>query len=86
MAYKFVYFVKAYLIPPTLVVNNYQIRVHLVPNNGARTWEPKGTKHVQVLNLENKKQVTTVVSFNVVGDLLPPHVMFTSSTPKTLPP
>jgi hypothetical protein len=41
---------------------------------------------VQVLSLEDKKQVTMVVSSNVVGDMLPPQVMFTSCTPKTLPP
>jgi hypothetical protein len=72
MAYRNVYFLKAYSIPPAFVVNNDQTRVHLVPNGVERTWEPKGTKHVQVLSLKDKKQVTMVVSSNIVGDLLPP--------------
>jgi len=42
MAYKVVYLVKAYSIPLTLVVNNNQNGVHLVPNGVERTWEPKG--------------------------------------------
>ncbi len=42
MAYKVVYLVKAYSIPLTLVVNNNQNGVHLVPNGAERTWEPKG--------------------------------------------
>jgi hypothetical protein len=37
MAYWVTYFVKAYSIPPTLVENNDQIRVHLVLNDGGKT-------------------------------------------------
>jgi hypothetical protein len=36
-------------------------------------------KHVQVLNLEDMKQVTMVVSFSIASDLLPPQIMFISS-------
>ncbi len=80
MAYRNVYFLKAYSIPLALVVNNDKSKVHLVPTNGEKTWEPKGTKHVQVLGLENKRRVTMVVSSSDVGD------MFTSSTFRALPP
>jgi hypothetical protein len=62
------------------------IRVHLIPNGGEKTWEPKGTKHVQMLGLEDKRQVIMLVSSNVVGNLFPPWTMFTCSTPRTLPP
>jgi len=31
MGYRHVYFVKGYNIPPTLVINNDQIKIHLVP-------------------------------------------------------
>jgi hypothetical protein len=67
-------------------MNNYQIGIHLIPNGDARTWEPKGTKHAQVLGFEDKRQVTMVVSFRTTQDLLPPYIMFTCSTPRTLPP
>jgi len=53
-------------------VNSDQTRVHLVPNGGERIWESKGTKHVQVLGLEDKRQMTMVVSLSTTGDLLPP--------------
>jgi len=72
MAYRYVYLLKVYSIPPTLVVNNDQIKVHLTPNRSEITWEPKGTKRVQVLGLKDNKQMTMVVSCNIVGNLLPP--------------
>jgi hypothetical protein len=48
------------------------IRVHLIHNGGEKTWEPKGTKYVQMLGLEDKKQVMMVVSSSAIGNLLPP--------------
>ncbi len=86
MAYKVDYFIKTYSIPLALVVNNYQIGVHLVPNDGERTWESKGTKHVQVLGLEDEKKVMLVVWSSTIGNLLPPQIMFIGFTPRTLPP
>jgi len=58
MGYKLVYFVKGYNIPPTLVINNDQIRVHLVPIAREWTWEGESTTHIKVLRIENKKQIT----------------------------
>ncbi len=46
MGYKVVYLVKTYNIPPTLVVNNDQTKIHLVPTVGKKTWKNKGTKHI----------------------------------------
>jgi len=47
----------------------------------------KGTKDMQVLGLEDKRQITMVVSSNVAMDLLPPQIVFTSSiTFKSFPP
>jgi hypothetical protein len=71
-----VYLVKAYYIPLTLVMNNDQTRVHLEPNDGERTWEPKGTKHVQVLHLEDTRQITMTASSNATWDLPPPHIVY----------
>ncbi len=71
-AYRVYYLIKTYPIPPTLIVNNDQTRVHLVFNGGERTWEPKGTKHVQVLSLDDERQMTMVVSFSTTRNLLPP--------------
>ncbi len=85
-AYKVVYLVKAYCIPLTLVMNNNQTKIHLEPNGGERTWEQKGSKHVQVLHLEDTKQITMTISSNVTWDLLPPQIVFIGTTSKTFPP
>jgi hypothetical protein len=66
-------------------VSSDQTKVHLIPNGDKRTWESKGTKRVQVLGFEDKKQLTMVVSSSVIKDLLPPQIVLTSSTPRTLP-
>jgi hypothetical protein len=46
MARKIAYLVKVYNIPMCLIVNTYQIGVHLVPTKGDQTWETIRTKHV----------------------------------------
>jgi len=65
-------------------VNSDQTGVHLVPNGGEKTWEPKGTKHVQMLSLEDERKMTMVVSSNTIKNLLPPRIVFTGSTPKMI--
>jgi len=67
MVYKVAYLAKIYSIPPALVVNNDQTRVHFVSNDNKKTWEPKGTKHVQVLGLEDKRQVTMLSYLALLG-------------------
>jgi hypothetical protein len=84
MAYKVVYLAKSYSIPPVFVVNSNQIRIHLVLNASEKTWEAKGMKHVQVLSLEDMKQVTMVVSSSTTNDLLPPQILFISYIVRTL--
>ncbi len=54
------------------LVNNDKIGIHLVPIVWERTWENKGIKQIQVLDLgvKDKKQVTMVVSSATNGYLL----------------
>jgi hypothetical protein len=68
------------------MVNNDQIGIHLVPTIGERTWESKGSKHIQVLGVEDKRQVTLVVSFTTNGNLLPRQVIFLDTTHRCLLP
>jgi hypothetical protein len=49
-------------------------------NGGENTQEQKGTKHVQMLGLEDKRKIIMVVSFSVVGNLLPLQTVFTNIT------
>jgi hypothetical protein len=77
---------KAYNILVILVVNNDQTNVHLIPIARERILENKKTQHIKALMVENKRQVTLVVSSVASGFLLPPHIMFTSTTPRCLSP
>jgi hypothetical protein len=52
------------------MVNTNQTKIHLVPTFGERTWENKGSKHIQVLGVENMKQVILVVFSTTNGNLL----------------
>jgi hypothetical protein len=82
MAYWITYIMKAYNIPLILVVNNDQTCVCLIPTIGERTWETKGTKHIQVLKGGRKMQVILVVHLIANNFLLP--FMFTSIIPRSL--
>jgi len=67
MTYHVIYVVKAYNIPPSLVVNSDETSIHLVPTARECTWESKGSKHIHVLGIEDKRQVTMVVSSSTAG-------------------
>ena len=86
MAQRAAFFVKAYSIPIELFVNMDQTGIHVVPTGGARIWAKKGSKHVLVHGMEDKKQVTISVSSSASGNLLPFQVVFTGLTDKSLPP
>jgi hypothetical protein len=62
MAHRVAYLMNVYNILMCLIVNTYQIEVHLVPTKGDWTWEIKGVKHVQVLGIVDKRQIITFVS------------------------
>jgi len=70
MAHQITCLVKMYNIPPCLVVNTYQTKFHLVPTWGDWTWERKGAKHIQVIGIEDKRQITEVVSSLANGSML----------------
>ena len=86
MAQRTSYLVKAHSIAPELVINTDQTRIHLVPAGGARTWAEKGSKHVQILGMEDKRQITVSVSSSAAGNLLPFQLVFTGTTDRSLPP
>jgi len=67
-------------IPPCAVVNIDQTRVHFVPTRRDWTWERKGAKHIQVLGMEDKRQITEV------GLMVHLQVVFQGTTSRTFPP
>ena len=54
MAQMCAYLIKVHNILEYLVVNNDQTDIHLVPTGGARTWDTKGIKQVNVHGLRIK--------------------------------
>jgi hypothetical protein len=53
-----------------------QTRVHFVPIKRDCTWETKGAKHIHVLRIKDKKQITMVTSSSTNGAMLPLQVVF----------
>ena len=67
MAQHCVYLINVHNIPQQLVVNSNQTGIHLVPTGGARTWETKGSKHVNVHGIEDKRKITGAESSSTTG-------------------
>ena len=80
MNYRIAYLVKVYTIPPCLVINSDKSRIHLGPLGGGRTLDVNGVKDVKILGLEDKRQITCIVSSNASGKLLPSQLIFTGTT------
>jgi hypothetical protein len=43
----------------------------IIPTSRERTWESKGSKHIQVLGVEDERQITIVIFSTANGFLLP---------------
>ena len=74
-----------YNIPPYLVINSDQIDIHLVPSVRRIIWDVKGVNDVKILGLKDKRQITCVIFSNALGELLPPQLIFTTTTNRCLP-
>ena len=86
MAQRCAYLINVHNIPQELVVNTDQTEIHLVPTRGAKTWETKGYKHVNVHGIEDKRQIIVAVSFSATGHVLSFQVILQRLTPRSLPP
>lgn len=86
MAYWITYLVNVYNILSDLVVNSDQTSVHFIPITRYWTWESKGSKHIQVLKVENKRPIIMVVFLIVNGFLLPLHIVLKRTTHHCFPP
>ncbi len=80
ISYQIASLVKVYNIPSSLVVNNSQTRIHFVLIASEKTWEIKGKKHVKIIGVDYKKQITLVIMSIISGLLLPLQIVFASNT------
>ena len=71
-------------IPPSLIINWDQTGTHFVPAS-QWTMEVKGARRVEIAGLNDKRQMTMVLAGTVSGDFLPPQLIYSGSTAKSLP-
>lgn len=86
MAMYVAYLVKVYSIPTKLIVNTYQIGLHIVATSDEKAWETKGATHVDVLGMEDKRQVIVVVSTTAIRMSLPFQVITAGTIVRSLLP
>ena len=71
-------------IPPQLVINWDQTGIHYVP---VSTWTmaPGGSKRVEIVGIDDKRQITAVFAGSMSGEFLPPQLIYKGKTPKCQP-
>ena len=47
--------------------------------------EKEGSKRVEIIGIDDKRQITAVFAGSLTGDFLPPQLVYKSKTPKCLP-
>ena len=70
MAQRVAYLVKAYSNSPKLFVNTNQTDIHLILKGGAYTWNVKGSKHMFVYGVDDKRQIIVSTSSTSTGNII----------------
>ena len=71
-------------IPFDLVINWDQTGIHYVPV-GSWTMEKEGSKRVEIVAVDDKRQITAVFTGSLAGDFLPPQLIYKGTTKRCLP-
>ena len=71
-------------IPPQLVFNWDQTGISIVPGS-SWTMELKGSKRVEIVGINDKRQITAVLCGTMAGDLLPLQLIYQGKTSACLP-
>lgn len=71
-------------IPFDLVINWDQTGIHYVPV-GSWTMEKEGSKRVEIVAVDDKRQITAVFAGSLTGDFLPPQLIYKGTTKRCLP-
>ena len=71
-------------IPPELVINWDHTAFKLVPSSN---WamEKKGTKRIEIITIDDKRQITCVLACTMSGYFLPVQLIYQGTTPKCHP-
>ena len=71
-------------IPGNLVINWDQTGIHYVPVS-SWTMAKEGSKRVEIMGVDDKRQITAVFGGTATGDFLPPQLIYKGKTSKSLP-
>ena len=71
-------------IPQDLVINWDQTGIHYVPVSSF-TMEKEGTRRVELVGIDDKRQITAVFVGTMAGDFLPIQSIYKGKTSKCLP-
>ena len=71
-------------IPFSLIINWDQTAINYIPLS-SWTMEKRGSKRVEIIALDDKRQITTVFAGTLTGDFLPPQVIYQGTTQRCLP-
>ena len=71
-------------IPFSLIINWDQTAVNYILLS-SWTMEKQGTKRVEIVALDDKRQITAVFAGTLTGDFLPPQVIYQDTTQRCLP-
>ena len=71
-------------VPFELIINWDQTGIHYVPVS-SWTMEKEGSKRVEIIAIDDKRQITAVFAGSLTCDFLPPQLVYKGKTPKYLP-
>ena len=71
-------------IPPQLIINFDQTAINYVPTP-SWTMEKQGAKRVEMIGIDDKRQMTAVFGASLSGDFLPPQLVYEGKTKRCLP-
>ena len=71
-------------IPHSLIINWDQTGINYVPV-GSWTMEKEGSKRVEIVAVDDKRQITAVFAGSLTGDFLPPQLIYKGKTKRCLP-
>jgi len=74
------------ILNSTIIVGEHKPNIiHRVPIRKSQTWANKGSKHVLVHGMEDKPQVTILISSSISTNLLPFQIIFIGLIKRSLP-
>ena len=71
-------------IPKALVFNRDHTGINYVPVSNW-TLEKEGTKRVEIVGIDDKRQITAIFAGNMIGEFLPPQIIYKGKTKACLP-